>query len=341
MNRSRKNVGKRNKGTEFVNSFWESEPFVDRGLERVHERTAEIIKGSRGFIRPYLEEMLTQQGKMLRPACLLLAFHAGEHGGGNEDHAVDLAAGIEMIHTASLVHDDIIDGSSVRRGESTLHSRIGNRKAVVAGDYLLARAFSLLTGLSDENISAEKVSDRISRLCESEIDQDSEAGDFSISVQHYLRRIGGKTASLFSLACYLGAQAGKLSPMQVRRLSKFGYNLGMSFQIQDDVLDYLGSRTDMGKETGKDLREGIATLPIICACSKDSSGKLAAMLSGYPDLDVKAIINRTKELGGLSDAQAYARRYLRLAEGELKGLPNTEAKMILQRLAQRLSSRRR
>lgn len=341
MNQSRKNVGKRNKGTEFVNSFWESEPFVDRGLAQVHERIIAVIRRSRGFIRPYLEEMMVEQGKMLRPACVLLSFHAGEQGSGNEDHAVQLAAGIEMIHTASLVHDDIIDGSSLRRGEAALHSRIGNRKAVVAGDYLLARAFSLLTGLSDENISSDTVSDRISRLCESEIDQDSETGDFSVSVQHYLRRIGGKTASLFSLACYLGAQAGKLSPLQVRRLSKFGYNLGMSFQIQDDVLDYLGSRSDMGKETGKDLREGIATLPVICARSRDTSGELASKLCAYPDLDFGDIIKRTKDLGGISDAQAYARRYRRLAERELKFLPETEARIILQQLPDRLSRRRR
>ncbi len=326
-----------------MNTFWKHEPSVDRDIAMVHRRITAVISQSRGYIRPYLEQMTANQGKMLRPACVLLCFALGDTGEGDKDLALDLAAGIELIHMASLVHDDIIDEAPLRRGEQTLHRRIGNRKAVVAGDYLMARAFSLFSGSSVKHIDAKRVSDRISRLCESEIDQDSEIGNFSITVTHYLRRIGGKTASLFSLACYLGGAAAELPPLQVRRLARFGYNMGMSFQIQDDILDYSGSPEQMGKEAVKDLRQGIATLPLLCALAKDTSSRLAERIfpAGMDDRELERAVLEVVNLGGVKEAGKYSRRYLDRALRDLNQLPQTDAARILEDLLHRLTARRK
>ncbi len=324
-----------------MNNFWNNEPAVDQGLALVQRRIDETAAGARGFIRPYLQEKIRQQGKMLRPACVLLCSRMGEGGSDQVRLATDLAAGIELIHAASLVHDDIVDEAPLRRGEPTLHSIIGNRKAVVAGDYLMARAFSLFSHSSIERIDAGKVSDRIGRLCESEIDQDSEIGNFFISVTHYLRRIGGKTASLFSLACYLGAAAGNLSPLHVRRLTRFGYNLGMSFQIQDDILDYSGDREQMGKEAGKDLQDGIATLPLLCSLSRDT-GELRSLVSSHPmnNEQLEQAVGIIISLGGVDDARNISSRYQKRALQDLHALPNSESREALARLLHRLTDRK-
>lgn len=299
----------------------------------------ETVSQARGYIRPYIQEMIRQQGKMLRPACVIAASKFGSEV--RPGLPIDLAAGVELIHAASLVHDDIIDQAEVRRGEPTLRSRIGNRKAVVAGDYLLARAFSLLTREAADQIDPRRVSHRISRLCESEIDQDGETGDFTISIPHYLRRIGGKTASLFSLSCYLGAAAGGVPLLQSRRLTRFGYHIGMLFQIQDDILDYNGIKQQTGKELGKDLQEGIATLPILYALQQDAKGELSSLIRKRPldSIDLTRAIELVDSLGGLHSAVQVANRYLYRARRDLKGLPPGEARKFFFNLLTVLAGR--
>ena len=323
-----------------MSDFWISFPSVYQGLTLVQRRIEDIVSASRGFIRPYLQDMMGTQGKMLRPACVLLSAQMGEKQD-QEDLITNLAAGIELIHAASLVHDDIIDEAPMRRGAAALHKRIGNRRAVVAGDYLMAKAFSLFSQASLERINSRTVSDRIGRLCESEIDQDGEIGDFTISRTHYLRRIGGKTAALFSLSCYLGAAAGGVKPLQVRRLSRFGYNLGMAFQIQDDILDYQGDHQSMGKKTGRDLSAGIATLPFLCARDKDRSGKLLKLVSDIPhdESSVDEAVSMVSSLGGVQCASEIAEAYQRRSLHELALLPDVPAREILGELLHRLTDR--
>ncbi len=324
-----------------MSDFWKEFPSVYQGLSLVQRRIEDVVSSSRGFIRPYLEELVNVQGKMLRPSCVLLTSWIGS-GADYPDLIADLAAGVELIHAASLVHDDIIDEAPIRRGVPTLHSRIGNRRAVVAGDYLMAKSFSLFTKASLERINSRTVADRIGRLCESEIDQDGEVGDFRISRTHYLRRIGGKTAALFSLSCYLGAAAGELNPLQIRRLSRFGYNLGMAFQIQDDILDYQGDDRSMGKEAGKDLRAGIATLPFLCARDRDPSGELLRLAEDMPmdDERFERAVSLVVSLDGPDCAGSVAQRYQKRAERELAGFPDTAHRDVLLKLLHVLSDRR-
>ena len=165
-------------------------------------------------------------------------------------------------------------------------------------------------------------------------------GDFSISIGHYLRRIGGKTAALFSLSCYLGAASANLSRLQQHRLSRFGYTLGMAFQIQDDILDYQGDERHLGKETARDLQAGIATLPLLCALQADSSGALAQLLKSHPVRADEAYA-MVLELGGPEKAESIADAYHRRALREISRLPAGEASELLKRLLERLTDRNR
>jgi len=319
---------------------------MEQYLERTDEMILQSVSLAHGFIQPYLQSLVSQQGKKLRPACVLLS-HGIAADSDPTETACRLAAGVELVHLASLVHDDIIDEASYRRGKETLHKKIGSRRAIVAGDYLLARAFSLLSHEDIETVNPSIVSDRICRLCESEIDQDSEIGDFSISENHYLRRIAGKTASLFSLSCYLGAQSAEAGKVDRVRLSRLGYNLGMAFQIQDDVLDITGSRKELGKSVGKDLRSGIVTLPVLLALEHDSEGKLQQTLSRLkahilqqetadeqetaeeqtadeeeiPKVLIAEAAELIVRLGGADAAEAAAEKYMHAAQKDLRKLP--------------------
>lgn len=321
------------------NEYWDHDPHLSKRLEDVRGVIREILSGARGYIQPYLRDIAAQQGKMLRPALLILSSWTGS---AEESEVTALSAGIELIHAASLVHDDIIDEAATRRGEPTLHRRIGNRKAVVAGDYILVRAFALLSQQDiKHSYNPSVVSDRISKLCESEIDQDSEIGNFFIPRHRYIRRIGGKTAALFSLSCYLGAAAGKCEAGHVRSLSRFGYNLGISFQIHDDILDITGRKHLTGKDTGKDLSVGIATLPLICALEQDTQGILKRMLQDYtPGASMTGdIIALISELGGTEAAGRIAQRYEMRAARELSRLPASDARESLGRLLGKLAGR--
>ncbi len=322
------------------NEYWNQDPLLAEWLEHVRVNIKGTLSGARGYIRPHLQDIASQQGKMLRPALLILASWVGS-GSSQQEEVTALAAGIELVHAASLIHDDIIDEASARRGEETLHRRIGNRKAVVAGDYILVRAFALLSQDMKRSYDSKVVSDRMAKLCESEIDQDSEIGNFFIPKSRYIRRIGGKTAALFSLSCYLGASAGKLDAGQVRALSRFGYNLGISFQMHDDILDITGRPNRMGKDVGKDLTVGIATLPLICALEMDRSGKLKRMLDGAVpgDRQIPEIIAEIHRIGGVDAARRTARSYEQQANRELSRLPACDARESLSRLLHRLAKR--
>lgn len=315
-----------------IHDFWKDAPEIEKELERVDNEIYRSVSSAHGFIKEHIQDLITQQGKKLRPACVLLSYQIVSEKLPS-DTVYRLAAGVELIHLASLIHDDIIDDADRRRGKPALHAKIGNKKAIVAGDFLLAKAFSLLSREEVDSLNPSVVSQRITRLCESEIDQDSEIGDYSISKSHYLRRIAGKTASLFSLSCYVGAQAGEASRTTVMLLSRLGYNIGMAFQIRDDILDYSGDSRNLGKAIGKDLESGIATLPLILALKNERSNKrdsLHSHLSSFKQSNVdskKRIIKLIHDLKGVENSQNMVDDYLRLAKRDLKKLtPNTANK---------------
>ncbi|HHU88226.1 MAG: polyprenyl synthetase family protein [Sphaerochaetaceae bacterium] len=323
--------------------FWRDEPLLKEDLIAVNALLLETISTSHPFVKELLEGQLKNSGKLLRPALALIGLRLGspEH----RLQVVKVAGTLEMVHIASLIHDDIIDKAPLRRGVPTLYAQVGAKQAVLAGDYLLTKAMSLVnTQEGDLNTSA--VANTFSRLCESELIQDGSLGDFSISKSTYLRRIGGKTASLFALSGYAGAAVAEAPKSEQYLMHRIGYNLGMAFQIQDDILDYNGDQSRLGKEVGRDLLSGIPTLPLLEALAAEkasSTGELPLkdLLNkmGMTKRRARRAIALTHHLGGIERATKIAQGYEERALNDINRLNNSEAREMLIRLFKRLSKR--
>ncbi len=307
-----------------MNHFFDDFSSLSRDLEKVREVILSHISDSSSSIREGLEEIIRAQGKMLRPAFLILAARLGKF---QENRIYDIAAAMEMLHIATLIHDDVIDDADTRRGVPAVHTRMGIRKAILMGDYLFSRSFSLAAVYATiEN--GRDLSHAVGFICNSEIDQSSGYFSLEMSRRSYLRRIAGKTAALFLLAFHAGASEGRLNKRQIMWARRAGYNIGMAFQITDDILDCTGSSDTLGKPAGNDLRQGIFTLPIILACEKDKGGSLKKLLAAppYDDESTMRILRLTEESGGLQEARQCANLYTDRAMRAIANLPESASK---------------
>lgn len=326
-----------------MQDFWQDEPILKQELKLVGDTIREAVESSHGFIRPILLSHVQSGGKMLRPALVLLCAKLGKEF--PREEAIRVASVMEMIHLASLVHDDIIDTAKKRRGMATIFAQVGAKQAVLAGDYLLAKALSLISG-KEKQIESAVVSNALSRLCESELEQDAGQGDYFISKQTYFKRIGGKTASLFALSCYAGASTANLSPVEKMVCHRIGYAMGMAFQIQDDILDYIGSDKKLGKLTGNDLKCGIPTLPLLIALESEQQEavkELKMLLTSKKTMmnasSVKKGVSQVIALGGVQKADSIAESYRMRALRDIESLQNQEVAKQLVRLFKKLAVR--
>ena len=244
-----------------LHPFWSNFPDFESRLKNTEEYFNEIISETPEMIRADIDALFNSPGKMLRPAFVVISSSAGTKA---SDNLYKVAVSVELLHIASLIHDDVIDFSPQRRGRPSLHARIGIKQAVLAGDFLLARALELSSAAHNDGL-VEAVNTGVSRMCLSEIEQDSGSGDMFIDMDTYFKRINGKTAELFALSCKVGAVLGDADPQTVESFYEIGKNFGMAFQIYDDVMDYRGKSSEMGKPPGNDLKAGIPTLPLILA----------------------------------------------------------------------------
>jgi geranylgeranyl pyrophosphate synthase len=227
-------------------------------LEAVEEAMRAHPDGHHPSLDHAVEQLLASGGKRVRPAVVLLV---GDLLGGRQAGLVTLAAAIEMLHTATLVHDDLIDGAVLRRGAPTLNAKWSTGATVLTGDYIFARAAYLASRTGSLPVM-EAFARTLMTIVNGEISQLTH-GESIPQRDEYLRRIYAKTASLFELAAEGGALLSTSDAPSVRHLAQYGYNLGIAFQIVDDVLDFVGDQRDVGKPVGSDLRHGLATLPAI------------------------------------------------------------------------------
>lgn len=316
-----------------MNRFWDKYPWIKTELEKVVEIMKENAKNREKSIENSILDLIGSGGKLLRPGFLILSGSFGKY---DSDKLCNLAAVMEMLHMATLVHDDIVDDAKTRRGNETVQSKYGKDYAVFIGDILFCRCFiALSNSTSMENMKL--LSEAIFNICTGEIEQFSSHFSQEVSLKKYLKRISAKTAELFSMSFFVGAAESECSGDMVNNLSKIGYNIGMAFQIIDDILDYSSSSDVVGKPTGNDLKEGIFTLPLICSLSVDRA-RLSPLLSKdvYSNEDIVEIINMTKELGGIDKARAYARRYTERAFERINRLPEGKAKEALIDITQKL-----
>ncbi len=257
------------------------------------------------LVRQVAEYIIGAGGKRMRPALVLLAAGAMGYSG---RHHHDLAAVVEFIHTATLLHDDVVDESSLRRGHDTANAMFGNAASVLVGDFLYSRAFQMMVEIDDMRVM-RVLSDATNVIAEGEVLQLMNCHDADVDEQRYLQVIRYKTAKLFEAAAQLGAILGLAAPDVERALADYGMHLGTAFQLVDDVLDYSGHEGDTGKHLGDDLAEGKPTLPLIYVMqhgTPEQAGCVRRAIEEGGRDDFAAVLDAIHATGALGHARRQA-----------------------------------
>jgi octaprenyl-diphosphate synthase len=279
-------------------------------------------------------------GKRLRPALVLLSGRAcGEL---KPEHPV-LAAVVEMIHTATLIHDDVLDDATIRRHLETVNARWDNEASVLLGDYLFTKAMCMVSSL-ESTFACQAIAEAGRRMCEGELRQVETRGNYDLTEEVYLDIIAGKTAALCACCCRLGAHHAGADPERCETYARFGLNLGVAFQITDDVLDVLGDESTTGKSLGTDLLKQKPTLPIIRLLSElhgHERKELIAILADPHDHNRDALRRRLERTGAISYAREKAAWYARRAAEELPCSMASLADESLKGLAEFVVTRRK
>jgi geranylgeranyl pyrophosphate synthase len=290
---------------------------VARLMDRVEARMAELATGHGPLLARHAGETIAAGGKRLRP--LLVCVAAGVPPPETEG-LVRAAVAVELVHGATLVHDDVLDGSPLRRGRPTVVAAGGRGLATATGDLLFSRAFAQLA--DGKSLAAVRALSRAcSELAQGELMQRADAWNAGVSVERYLARCRLKTAVLFRAACELGALEGDGSPAT---LAAFGEQIGLAFQILDDVLDVSGPPERTGKPRGADLLDGTVTLPLIVARSRDPELSELDVRAIRTPLDAAAVCDRIAATGALEISRAQALELVEAAKGELPALPRRQ-----------------
>ena len=325
-----------------MSSFDQIVELIADDLDAVEAKLTEQTASEYTFVDMAVQHVVEGGGKRLRPILVVLSAKVCGYKGSD---AHTLAAVVELIHVASLVHDDVLDEAAIRRGRETLQTKWGNKVAVLVGDYLHARVLSMLVSRRADDPAMAILADTTQAMCEGEVIHAYKSGDFDISEAEYLKIISFKTGKLIAASCTLGAHLGNpTETQQIEALTTYGQQIGTAFQIVDDLLDFTEDSDTLGKDAFGDLREGKLTFPIIYArsvCNDDEKHKLEKVL--HPDTDETEAIDFVKSLflkygvepHCLKVAQGYADR----AKAALAASPETPARIALAQLADYVVSR--
>jgi heptaprenyl diphosphate synthase len=300
-----------------------------RLLDEVHTSQRNLKKAS--------SHLLKAGGKRIRPIFVLLA---GKFGNYDLDRLSCVASALELIHMASLVHDDVIDAAEVRRGSPTVKAEWGSRMAMYTGDFIFARALVLLSELPNVHVH-QLLSKSIVSMCEGEIEQIRDFYNTEQNLRTYMRRIKRKTALLLSVSTALGAMVADCSKEVVHALERYGYYAGMAFQIIDDILDLTSSSQKLGKPAGNDLRQGNLTVPVLYALkhSPEASTLRACIHPDITEEEAETAIRIVRSSGGVEYARRLADLYMEKCLHILQTLPNIEARSQLEGIAHFINER--
>ena len=284
---------------------------IGEELKQVELQFRKDLQSDVPLIRKVGEYVLSSGGKRVRPALLLLAARLC---GYNADKAVPLASVIEFIHTATLLHDDVVDSASLRRGLASANTLWGNEASVLVGDFLFSKSFSLMVGVGSLDI-LRVLSDATTVIAEGEVMQLLCTGEIDLTEDRYVDVIRSKTAILMSAACEAGAILGAVPPKQQLALADFGMDLGIAFQLMDDILDYVATEEEFGKSIGHDLEEGKITLPLIYTlrqCNASERSVIAAVVEQDEMSldDFRVVSGLVKQYGGIAYTVESARFYI-------------------------------
>lgn len=306
-------------------------------IEKELERSVYV---DHAMLRETSTHLLKAGGKRIRPVFVLLA---GEFGKYDLERMKHVAVPMELIHMSSLVHDDVIDDANTRRGQLTVRSKWDNRIAMYTGDYIFARALEVITRI--ENPAVHQImSKAIVQMVIGEMEQIRFFFHTEQTIRDYMLRIKRKTALLIAISCQLGALASGVPDELANRLYSFGYNVGMAFQIRDDILDLSGTEKEIGKPPGSDVKQGNITLPVIYALRKPELKEqilreLARIQALDGQTDVSVLLEMIRRSGGIEESDALSARYIDKAIAALDAFPDVQAKRDLIEIAYFIGNR--
>jgi geranylgeranyl pyrophosphate synthase len=312
-------------------------------LRRVEERLERAAQIDYPIVADLILGLVRAGGKRLRPLVLLLAGRAYTY---DLDTLVTAGAGIELLHTASLVHDDTVDRAALRRGRPTLNSVLSSGAVILLGDFLFAQS-AMLAAATDSPRVVTIFASTLADICDGQLQEMFMAHRLDQTREEYERRIFGKTASLFAGAAEMGALIGSAPESHIRALRQYGADVGMAFQIVDDVLDLRERTQQLGKPAGHDLTQGTVTLPTMLyaaglAHGSDAMTRLAGVVSGELEsaTDVERVVHEIRESGALDAATREAERYAERAKSHAIVVPDSETRGMLEEIADLACDRR-
>lgn len=308
------------------------------GLELVEEQIYDTLSDSEGVIREMCDYLVNAGGKRIRP---LLVIYSGLIFSELNSDLINSAVAAELIHMASLIHDDIIDNSKMRRNKPSVNKVWGNHAGVLCGDYLYSKAFGIL---SNNKLlkSLDFMVIAIGQMCCGEILQAKNKSNVNMNKNMYYEQIAQKTAILLEACCKSGAYIGGADEIQIRILGEFGLNAGLAFQIIDDLLDFCGNKNVMGKPKGEDLRQGILTLPVILLLQNEKHGHLVKDIirnGRYEVKDILIVEELLYECGIVDESYRIANYHIEKAQKCLEMLPSSKSTEFLYKLADKLKLR--
>lgn len=305
--------------------------YIEKELER-------SVQSSSPIVRQASLHLLKAGGKRIRPIFVILAAQFGRY---SRENAAKIAVSLELIHMASLVHDDVIDDSDMRRGLETVKAKWNNRVAMYAGDFIFSRALTSIGGIEKESVH-RILAETMLEICKGEVIQIDFQQQTDQNLRDYLKRIKRKTALLLSSSCELGALSADADPATVQKLRRYGYFTGMAFQIIDDILDITSTDVELGKPAGSDLLNGHITLPILYI--KDDAEFTPYMERAFTgqmeETDRQNMLRYIRQSDAIEKAQHVSNLYLAKALKELDGLPNGKSKKSLIQIADFIGQRK-
>jgi octaprenyl-diphosphate synthase len=313
---------------------------IGEDLKNVEQQFKKDLASEVPLIRKVGEYVLASGGKRIRPALLLLAARLCGYSGSRH---IPLASVIEFIHTATLLHDDVVDSATMRRGIASANNLWGNSASVLIGDFLFSKSFSLMVADGDLNV-LRVLSGATTVIAEGEVLQLLGTSDLEMTEDRYIEVVKAKTAVLLAAACQAGAILGSASPEQEEALRRYGMELGIAFQLMDDVLDYIAKEEEFGKSIGHDLEEGKITLPLIhtlLKCTPEERDLIRDVVEKeeLSDDDFRAVFALVERYGGIDYTVSAARRRIDACTAELVSFTDSSEKEALLELADYVVSR--
>jgi heptaprenyl diphosphate synthase len=308
-------------------------------LKKIESELLSTVQAEHPVLRSASTQLLTAGGKRIRPVFVLLCAKFGDY---NIEKVKYVAVAHELMHMASLVHDDVIDNATMRRGKETVNTKWSNKIAMYTGDYIFARSLEYLTNIQNVRIH-QILSQTMVELCRGEIEQIQDQFDVEQNIRTYLKRIKRKTALLIASSCRLGAIIADVDSEYEKALYKYGYYVGMSYQIIDDILDITSSAKQIGKPVGSDLIQGNITLPVLYKLEdRRFKERLASLFSdpaSIPLDEIQELVLEVKHSNAIDRAYEVSEKYLHKAYEQLEILPENDAKKALKEIAKYIGRR--